>query len=189
MPTFKVDPRELGKDLERDYAKMLEVSIEAIQKTVGLHGPRIAQAVVGQLTPPPVDRGTYRRSFKAQKTRFGSIFYNFAAHAPIIEDGRRPGSKLPPIDVILAWVKRKRLGTSFVGPVRKAPRAYSTLGGRKVSISSRRLAIESQQRWIALNIARKIAARGLPARHVLAIVEETLTPIVEGAIDEAIGKI
>lgn len=198
MPAFTINPKELGRILTEDHARMVEASVRAIQTTVALHGPRIAQAVVASANPPPVDRGTYRRSFKAQKVANGAVFYNFAPYASIIEEGRRKGAKMPPVDVILAWVKRKRIGATLVGPV-MAARGGSTRFVRKTSQGTRtssarkpgarRLAIEAQQKGIALAIARSIGRRGLPAHHVLAITEATLTPLVEDAIDLALAKV
>ena len=178
MPTFAINPSDLGKSLTDDHRRMLEVSVRAIQDAVSLHGPRIAQATVNSISPPPVDRGTYRRSFKAQKVANGAVFYNFAPHAPIVEMGRRPGAKMPPVDVLVAWVKRKKIGLAS-GP---QPR------GGKGKRLSRRLS-DSQARGIAFMIARSIGRRGLPAHHVLAITEQVLTPIVEKAIDDALGKV
>jgi hypothetical protein len=189
MPTFTVNLTDLAKSLTEDHRRMLEVSVRAIQDAVSLHGPRIAQATVNSISPPPVDRGTYRRSFKAQKVANGAVFYNFAPHAPIIEMGRRPGSKMPPVGVILAWVKRKKIGATFAGPVQPTRKVYSTLGGKSRKPGARKLAVDRQQRGIALMIARSIGRRGLPARHVLALTEQVLTPIVEKAIDDALGKV
>jgi hypothetical protein len=189
MPTFVIDPRDLGKNLTEEYGKMIDASVKAIQTTVALHGPRIAQAVVNSFARPPVDRGTYRRSFKAQKVAGGAVFYNSAPYASIIELGRRKGAKMPPIDVILAWVKRKRIGATLVGPVQPGRKVYSRLGARAKAPNARKLAVEARQRGIALMIARKISARGLPALHVLGITEEALTPIVEKAVDDALGRI
>jgi hypothetical protein len=189
MPTFVVNPKDLGKDLSDEYADMIASTIDTIQTTVALHGPRLAQTVVSSLSPQPVDRGTYRRSFKVSKVAGGAVLYNFAPHAAVIEEGRRPGARMPPVDVILAWVKRKGIGATFTGPLRRTVRVYAAnRKGRAKAPNERKLVIDSQQRHIALQIARKIGARGLPARHVLALTEDLLTPIVERAVDRALAK-
>lgn len=189
MPTFVVSPKDLGRDLVAGNERMKARVVEVIQTAVAVHAPRIAQATINTSTPrKPVDRGTYRRSFKTQKLPGGATFYNFAAHAEIIEKGRRPHQKMPPVDVILAWVKRKRIGATFTGPVAKTARAFSTIGGRAKAPGARKLAVDAQQRRIALYIARKIGARGLPAHHILEITEQVLSPIVQAAIDEALSE-
>lgn len=184
MPTFIVSPEALADDLLATHKGALEEVVEAVRTTVKLHAPAIAQSLIDAESPKPVDRGTYRRSFRAQDVANGVVFYNSALHGPIIEDGRRPGSRLPPVDVIEDWVRRKGIGTTLTGPVQAShgPRQK----GRK-GTSDRARAVANQQHGIALMIARKIAARGLPAHHILARVEERLTPIVRDRIDKAIG--
>lgn len=189
MPVFDIKPKDLGKALLKDWDERLRAGAEAVHRAVALHGPRIAQATVATATPPPVDRGTYRRSFKVQKTPTGAIFYNFSPHAPVIEDGRRPGARMPPVSVILAWVKRKRIGASLVGPVRPNVRVRSTTGGKARTIGGRRGAVDRQQYGIALSIARSIKWRGLKGHRVLAITEAVLTPIVAAEIDAALARV
>jgi len=188
MPVFVVPATSLAKSILGDRARMKHAMVEAIRTTVKLHGPRIAQAYVSSETPPPVDRGTYRRSFKVQDITDGVVIYNFAPHAGVIERGRRPG-RMPPIDVIQAWVRRKHIGATFTGPVQRSVSVRSKLGGRKKSVGGRKGAIEAQQRNIAFRIARKIGARGLPAHHILDRTVETLTPIVEKKIAEELGRV
>lgn len=189
MPVFVVPATGLAASILADHDRMKDALVKAIRTTVKLHGPRIAQAIVSGESPPPVDRGTYRRSFKASDVDGGVVLYNFAPHAPVIERGRRPNGRMPPVDVIAAWVRRKGIGSTFVGPVRQAVRATSALGGRKKTVGGRKGAVAAQQRGIAFLIARKIAKRGLPAHHIMDRTVEQLTPIVEKAIEEALGRI
>lgn len=138
--------------------------VEAIQRTVALHGPRIAQEEVDKADPKPVDVGTYRRSFDAYDTPLGAVFLNTSAHGSIVERGRRPG-RWPPREAIERWVRRKfRLRLSEM----------SRRGGR-----------EAQVRSIAFAVARKIARVGIPGKHVLARTEKRLTPIVAEAVRRA----
>ena len=51
--------------------------------------------------------GTYERAFKVQATEAGAILSNTAEHAGIVELGRRPGRKPPPVAVILLWMQEK----------------------------------------------------------------------------------
>lgn len=155
---------------------LVDTAVQTIRRDVKLHGPRLVQAEITSLTPrAPVDRGTYRRSFKFEDIPGGAAAYNFSPHGPIVEDGRRAGARMPPLDVILAWVKRKKIGAEIKGPVQafSGPRQR---GGK--NRSDRVRAVEAQQHWIALQIARKIKARGLPAHHILKLASDKLELLI-----------
>jgi hypothetical protein len=185
MPTYHVGPKDLGKQLETFAKRDFENLVEAIRVTVKVHGPRVVQQLISQESPKPVDRGTYRRSFQVDDIPGGSVLYNFAPHAAIIEEGRRPGARMPPVGAIYDWVKRKRIGNAIHGPVQTfaGPRRQG-----KGNRSDRQQAITANQMHIALMIARKIAARGLPAKRILARAEKILTPLVAKRIDQVLGK-
>lgn len=189
MPVFVVPATALGASIKADRERMVGAMVGAIRVAVKLHGPRIAQALVSAEGRGVVDRGTYRRSFKAADVEGGAVLYNFAPHASIIERGRRPGQKMPPVNLIQEWVRRHNLGSSFVGPVQRAVRVRSQLGGKARSVGGRKGAVEAQQRQIAWLIARAIARRGMPAHHILDRTVEQLTPIVEKKIAEALGRV
>ena len=87
-----------------------------------------------------------------------------SANAEWVEKGREPG-KAPPIDVILAWVRRRGLGALAFSM--KTRRAISTGVRRTRQRSTGKLRTRSQslvqvQRGIAFVIARKIGRVGLP---------------------------
>lgn len=174
-----------AKELEKE-AELPKRALEVIRRVVKLEGPRAVEAEFSALTQAPVDRGTYRRDFRFENTKDGATMYNFALYAAIIEWGRRPGAKAPPIQAIFEWVKRKGIGSSLIGPVQQVhgPRQQ---GGRRRS--DRQDAVERQQWWIAIEIARKIKARGLPphlildkaAYHVDVKIREEIDKLLEGA--------
>lgn len=183
MPTYVVGPKELGASLEKWNNEMFESLVGDIRKTVKVNAPRIAQQLIDGESPPPVDRGTYRRSFSCDDIPGGVVFYNFAPHAAIIEEGRRPGAKMPPLQMIFDWVKRKRIGAKVHGPVQEFVGPQQK--GRRMS--GRKAAVMNAQRWAALQIARKIAARGLPAHKIVSRTHEKLMPLVETAIAKRLG--
>lgn len=167
---------QYAKQLRDKDFHLVDEAVTVIRKTVKLHGPRLVQAEIAAVSPHiPVDRGTYRRSFRFEDIPGGAVAYNFSPQAPVIELGRRPGARMPPLQVILEWVKRKKIGERIQGPVQQqsGPRQR---GGRNVS--DRRRAVENQQHWIALQIARKIKARGLPAHHILQLAGDKLAKVV-----------
>lgn len=71
----------------------------------------------------------------------------------VVERGRRPGAKMPPVAALIPWVRRHRLAGVY-SPSTKRRR------GSKVT--------QAQQDFrVALNIARAIGRRGIKARPFL----------------------
>lgn len=158
------------EQLEKDR-KLVPGAVEVIRKTVKLHGPRAVQEEISSMSPAPVDRGTYRRSFRFDDIDGGAIAYNFAPYAAVIEEGRRPGQRPPPVALILEWVKRKGIGRQY-GP--------NQAGKRKVSTAL----TDNEARGIAFVIARAIGKRGVPAHHILEAAAVEIDRAVREAIDE-----
>lgn len=156
--------------LKKD-AKLVEGAVKVIRETVKLHGPRAVQEEISALARAPVDRGTYRRSFRFDDIPLGATAYNFAPYAAIIEEGRRPGQRPPPIGPIIEWVKRKGIGRQY-GP--------NQAGKRKVS----RALSDREARGIAFVIARAIGKRGVPAHHILEAAAVEIDRAVRAAIDD-----
>jgi hypothetical protein len=135
------------KDL-RSYLKKLPKSLEGAavrgiqagaQRAIGIVVATGDRAIPASAhgSKGAFDTGEYRRSWKVRDITDGAVLYNASRQAPIIEKGRRPGSKMPPLSVIKAYAIRK-LGLS-----------------------------ETEAKLARYPIARAIARRGLRARHVL----------------------
>lgn len=166
MPTIHVNLKDLSQALVKDLRGKENQAVRAIRRAVQEHGPRLAAEVVDETKPRPVDRGTYRRSFRADDLPQGAALYNYAPHAGVIEDGRRAGARQPPVEVIEAWLRRKlrvAIKEGQVGPM--SPRAW---------------------RSAAFVIARAIGRRGLPAHRILARVNSRLQPLVLDAVNRAL---
>lgn len=157
--------QELRKDRE-----LVTRAVETIRRTVKLHGPRAVQAEIEDAPRPPVDRGTYRRDWRFDDIPNGATMYNFSPYASIIEDGRRPGARMPPLSVIEDWVRRKGIGRQY-GPDQQ--------GRRKVS----RKLNDSEIRGIAFVIARAIKARGIQGLHIAELAAEVVDEQVRRDID------
>lgn len=154
---------QYAKQLEKD-GHLVEEAVEVIRRTVKLHGPRLVQAEIQEIKPHmPVDRGTYRRSFRFEDIAGGAVVYNFAPYASVIELGRRPGGRMPPLSVIADWVRRKGIG------VRQGPKQKGRGFKRRT---------DAELRGIAFIIARRIRARGLPAHHILRLASAKLERVV-----------
>lgn len=155
-----------AKALEQD-GKAVERAVATIRRTVRLHGPRLFQAQVDSARPLPVDRGTYRRSLHVEDIPNGATMYNSAPHAGVIELGRRPGQRPPPLQAIIAWVFRK-------GLVKSSSRSFA---------SNRQYAAA---RALAYVIARSIGRRGLPAHRILALASAELDKVVQREVTTAL---
>lgn len=142
-------------------------AVKVIRKTVKLHGPRLIQEEIADVQPHvPVDRGTYRREWHFDDVPHGAVVYNSASHAAIIEDGRRPG-RMPPVDVIAAWVRRKKL----------------------VYLPWRKGRLQQQDiRQAAFRIALAIKKRGLPARHILKFASARLDRVIHAELAKGVAK-
>lgn len=157
--------REYSNVLKKD-AEVVDIAVKVIRETVKLHGPKAVQAEISSLIRQPVDRGGYKRAFRFEDIPGGATAYNFSPYASIIEHGRRPGAKGPPLQVIIAWLARKRIAKGT---------------------GSRNFATESQYarlRSIAYVIARAIKRRGLPALLILEHASKTIDLEVKRALDE-----
>lgn len=85
----------------------------------------------------PFDTGAYRRGWRSEVGEMKLTVSNAMPYSGVIEEGRRPGARMPPPQVLLPWVRRKLKATA-----REAPS-------------------------VAFLVARAIGRRGLPGHHVL----------------------
>lgn len=93
-----------------------------------LRGRTIVVATIGATTPyPPVDRGVFRASFKAERAPDGATLFSDAPHAAFVEYGCRP--HWAPLAPLLAWVKRRGLA--------KKGEAYGVARAIQVAIARR----------------------------------------------------
>jgi hypothetical protein len=164
MPTYHVTPSRLGAFMLLLNQKQREVAMRAMQGAVVVDGPRLIHEEISATVPQPVDRGGYRRMWRAERTADGAVLYNPLPYAAIIEAGRRPGAAMPPVDALTDWVIRKRL------------------------VKGRGIKARAEARGVAFVIARKIAERGLPAKRVLARAVKRLVPLATRAISDALSK-
>lgn len=179
------------KGFETD-ATLVKRAIGIIQRTVRLHGPRLAQREVDGISPKPVDRGTYRRSFHVEKIPTGAVIFNSAPHAAVIEYGRRAGSRPPPIDAIADWVLRKGLldRKVFTKVIVTPSTIRSHRAGRVVVKLRRRrrtAELKKQARALAFVIARSIARRGLPAQRILELAARDIDKEVQAALRKGLA--
>lgn len=157
------------------YAKQLRHAAErgvreAIEAGLQRAAPRCVALLQAKANAPgvPFDTGEYRRRFAATVTGLQLSIYNTDPKAPIIEDGRRAGARMPPVNALIPWVKRKGLGRK----------------GRLKKLGDQAL------RGVAWAVARSIAKRGLRAHHVFrgagAEIDRIVRAEVAGAVNRAL---
>lgn len=87
----------------------------AKQRGVLSAAQRLVQVIKTEIVPgenpPPVDQGAYLAGWDAEPTADGAAVFNTAPHAPIIEEGGRPGFQIgrAMINALAEWVTRKGL--------------------------------------------------------------------------------
>jgi hypothetical protein len=111
MPVWT--PKAYAKEIKR-YARERRKQIKAAALDVAHEG--VAEGVLLADALGVMDRGHYKLGFKARATRNGAELRNDAPHAAVIEYGRRPGSRMPPVEAIRGWARRKGLpkGVAFL---------------------------------------------------------------------------
>lgn len=119
--------------------------------------------------PRGLDRGRYKRGMKYRvfggglRTRMRVS--NATANAQVLEEGRPPGSRQPPVDAIEPWVRRKGIGAkAFSVATRRQIVAGTTrtFSRREGKLRTRAQSLRNLQRGIAFVIARSIGKKGIP---------------------------
>jgi len=126
---------------------------------------------IGQTSPhPAVDTGELRNSADITIVPDGCIVAVDAPHAPVIEYGRRPGGRMPPVQAIADWMRRKRIGRDIVAKQRKSIRRQATAligkSAARAALKADRAGLEEQAyRQAAFMMARAIQRNGIAPRH------------------------
>ena len=135
--------RQLAESLE--HLGAVESDLVAIAQETAMEGHSI---VVEEITKSKlVDSGALRNSVNVQPTAEGAILSVGALYAGVMEEGRRPGAKLPPLDAIYTWVVRK-------GIAKEDSTEERDENGMDEHVKS-----------VAIAIQRTIAIAGIRGRH------------------------
>lgn len=134
MATIHMDMKQFAASRRR----LAERFMPAVERGLAVGGERCV-SILQRVTDDKriVNLGGYKRGWASLPIRHGVRVFNHAPYAAVIEEGRRRGARMPPLDPIARWFQRKR------------------------SVS------ETEARGAAYPIARAIGERGLPAHHVL----------------------
>lgn len=173
------DVKNLGRVLKKFGRTNREGALKALRETARF-GVTAVSLSISRLRI--VDTGQFLRSFRAVDTKDGAEVTSSEAYAPVIELGRRPGSKPPPYKEIEEWLARKLQRPRK--PRKKKPkgakkpktglfraevsrgRKLDKLGRRRRKKKKRTGEQRAAQRFKARvwGIRMAIARRGLPAK-------------------------
>lgn len=169
---FKVAPTSLGlyeKKLGQRYKQTVQAGLAAGARAATLHAIAVSRSVVQDFD------GAFNQGWQHRPISWHSHkVFNPVKHAPFVENGRRPGAKMPPPRKLERWVS-VRFGLPM-GRVRGP-------GGRFLRSPAYR---------VAILVARKIAIRGIPGKFVMrrslfGMSQRMYFALVE-ALDKAIRK-
>jgi len=156
----------------------------------------VAQRVAGEASP--VFRGTLANSIQVQPvlsidaTAGLSITGGIetgAPHAIVMEEGRRPGARMPPLQAIRRWVELKiRRGDmqmpADIGDMSTQLRSDAGPRTRR----RRKRSTESRVKGLAFVIARSIARKGIKGRLFMRKAEVAATTDLAARITETTNR-
>jgi hypothetical protein len=171
-----VSYRDLGALVSRIPKERHKSAVRAIRSTMNTRARVIVREEINGTKPrPPVDRGSYTASWKAENVEDGGKIFSTSLYASVIDQGRRPGT-MPPIGPLMGWVHRHQLSVgaaleSRISSRRKAFREflYSKMSKAQLRAANRKIAqhtVAGDEKSIAFAIAMAIKKRGIPAKHV-----------------------
>jgi len=146
-------------------------------RRAGAYLNRTVVVEIGQTKPnPAVDTGELRSSVGVTVIPGGCIVSVDAPHAGVIEHGRRPGGRMPPVQAIMDWMRRKGIRgkrgafTSQFKAAKKRVLAQATaVVGRTAARASARGDKAGHEdaalRAMAFVMASAIAKNGIAPRH------------------------
>lgn len=146
--------------------------------------------------------GTYERGFVVVATPTGAILANSAEHAGVVELGRRPGRRPPPVAVILLWMQEKgmipkmAMGSprTFVARAMKIMKSSGLDAGTrkrirgKVEENARQQRLSEREQFIlfawrrAMKIAKNIGIHGMKPHWVLGRTTADIKRFVRGEL-------
>jgi len=171
-----------------------EEALSAIRRTA-LESRAIIVDVARKTAPyPPVDTGTYIRSWTWEPHEEGADIINDAAHAGVIEFGRLPGT-YSPIDELVEWVIRKSRGPhneKFTAPDPLGFKAEIRAIRAKFHRKAERATRDEKVREVALRAAFRISTmhfvRGMEPREVFQTSFPSIFRLLGANLDEALSR-
>lgn len=173
MTTYNVSMKDLPTAMDNVIRLGMKECRRAMYRAAHRGIARVTSEIDAK-KPKLRDTGAYRASWKALAIEEGAVLFAEAPYAEIIERGTRPF--FPNLGALQEWVLRRfkgDLGKDYRASV-KAAKLMKAFGAMATgSAESGGVAIDREDyirlraAQIALAIARKIAAHGLPPYHIL----------------------
>ena len=151
MATHKLSLAEFAAS----RAKLARAFWPAVRRGLAAGGQRARAYLVERTQQLAFDRGGAARGWKVDARDKSVTIYNATPYFGVIEKGRRPGKRQPPVAAIEPWVRRK-VNVSYV------PKSGKHKGQQRT-----RRARRDEAPAIAYLIARAIGRRGIKGKNVM----------------------
>lgn len=152
MPSYTITPAELPAEFRNIGNAMRKAIIQGHRQAAVRSIPLLHRATRDK---GAMNTGEYLRAWKSENTDLGARVGNDRVYAPIIEEGRRRGSRRPPQDRIARWAQRKL----------------------KLSADEARAA--------AFAIASAIVRRGIAGRHIMGDLQPEFNRLAEAEVTKS----
>ena len=188
-------------DYARNIQAKLLAGVRAGVRAAGQDAVTQIKKKITETTPrAPIDTGLLRTSITSTPDADGLATTvgpapPAAERGAVMELGRRPNGRIPPLDPIFQWVHRKGLASRFLaGRLRELAREKSralkvSRGGKKLSLGKKAINRDVELS-LAFAIRRSIAKKGIRPRRFMekagAIIKSRFPLIVRDAIDRAL---
>jgi len=132
-------------------------------------------------------RGVFEEMRGSEANPYGVVGVSPPAdrYALVVEEGRRPGAKMPPPDALIIWIRKKWRGVIGV--------TATAIGKEWKHRGTRQQARQSAERSLAWILARSIGRKGFPGIHMFRRAFETrrenVSAIIKGHIDAAVAAL
>jgi len=159
-------------------------------RRAGAYLVRTVVVEIGQATPrAAVDTGELRNSVDITLVDGGCVVAVDSPHASVIEYGRRPGARMPPVQAIMDWMRRKGLkgkrgafAAEFKAAKKRVLAQATAIVGRSAARASQKQDRAGHEdaalRGMAFAMARGIGKHGIAPRHYFRKAFDRATPVM-----------
>ena len=154
-----------------------EGTVDGLQMVGSMGATEVKKSIYSSRPRPPIDTSAMKNQ-QVWELMSGNMGVRIGptpdvlTRTVVMEHGRRPGARRPPIDAIERWVHRKGLADGF-----------SKQGRRR-----KKKGQANRERGIAFAIARSIAKKGIKARRFYARAAPRIAKAAAGILNAAIGR-
>lgn len=107
MITKEINIDELPREL-RNLGRMIgRNAVRAMRRTAAFGRQAVLRTSASLGPARPFATGAYEAAWNVRDTKKGAQLYNPLPYAIVIEKGRKPGGKMPPVSAIEKWLRVK----------------------------------------------------------------------------------